>query len=124
MSSHDEGYLMVDHRASPGIPEEQARKMGYDPSQVGEGKVLEAAMKFCAHCQQPVVINPLRTRERAHCMACSGKYVCDNCAIEMRLPNYVHMPIKKIVDLVGSGKATAVQLGVRPLLLPTKPIEV
>ena len=29
------GYLFVDHRNSPGIPEDMARKMGYEPSLVG-----------------------------------------------------------------------------------------
>ena len=46
-----EGYLMVDHRASPGIPEDVARQIGMDPAQVKEGKLLEAATLTCSHCK-------------------------------------------------------------------------
>lgn len=90
--------------------------MGYEPSLVGEGKRLEAATLTCAHCNQIAVKNPLRTRERAYCMACSGGYICDLCDARRREPDYVHLPFRKIVDLVGAGKATAVSLGVRPIL--------
>ena len=45
--------LPVDHRASPGIPEDKARQMGYEPSLVGEGKLMEADILTCAHCNQP-----------------------------------------------------------------------
>lgn len=119
-----EGYLLIDHRASPGIPAGMARQMGYDPTLVGEGKLLEAAMMNCAHCNLPVIKNPLRTRERAHCMECAGAYICDGCDARRREPDYVHLPFKKIVDLVATGKATAVSLGVRPVLTPTKRKEI
>jgi len=114
------GYLMVDHRASPGIPADKARAMGLDPSLVGEGKMMEADTLFCAHCNTPVIINPLRTRARAHCMACSGAYICDLCDGERRRPDYQHLPFRQIVDLVATGEATPVRLGVRPLLVPTR----
>ena len=119
-----EGELFIDHRASPGIPPAMARQMGYDPSQVGEGKLFEAATLQCNHCNQIAVLNPLRARERAFCMACAGAYICDLCDAERRKPDYVHMPFKKIVELVGSGQATAVTLGVQPLLVPTKSKEI
>ena len=45
------GVLMVDHRASPGLPEDVARWAGYDPKQVGEGRVYEVATLHCSHCQ-------------------------------------------------------------------------
>lgn len=116
---------MLDHRASPGLTEAEARKMGYEPSLVGEGKMLEAAVLICAHCNQPVIKNPLRTRERYSCMECrshSGTpmYICDGCNVQRLQPNYVHTPFRKIVDLVGSGKATVARLGSNPLLIPTK----
>jgi hypothetical protein len=118
--SKNEGYLFVDHRASPGIPADKARQMGYDPAMVGEGRVLEAATLMCRHCNQPVVLNPLRTRERAFCMQCGGAYICDLCDAERRRPDYEHLPFRKVVDLVASGEAVALSLGVRPLLIPTK----
>jgi hypothetical protein len=119
-----EGELFVDHRASPGLPEDAARKMGYEPSQVGEGRLFEAATLMCHHCHQIAIKNPLRQRERAFCMACGGAYICDLCDAERRKPDYVHMPFRKIVDLVASGKATLVSLGIRPLLIPTAEKEI
>jgi len=114
-----EGELFVDHRASPGLPPGVARQMGYEPSQVGEGKLFEAATIMCLHCNRVIIKNPLRERERAFCMQCGGAYICDLCDDERRKADYVHMPFKKIVDLVATGKATVVSLGGRPLLIPT-----
>ena len=119
-----EGEIFLDHRASPGLTEEQARKMGYEPSLVSEGKLFEAATIQCVHCQQIAILNPLRMRERASCMACGGAYICDMCDDIRREPDYVHMPFRKIVDLVATGKATVVTLGARPLLIPTKEKEI
>jgi|SRR5215831_2825020 len=114
------GYLFVDHRASPGIPEDMARKMGYDPGLVGEGKLFEGDVLHCAHCNQPYIKNHLRTRERYYCMGCSGDYICDMCNHERLQPGYVHLPFRKIKELVGAGDAVAVRLGSNPLLIPTK----
>jgi len=122
--SSKEGELFVDHRASPGLPEKLARQMGYEPSLVGEGKLLEAATLMCEHCHQIAIKNPLRSRERFSCMECGGAYICDLCNVERLRPDYVHTPFKRIVDLVATGKATAVCLGVRPLLVPTKGKEI
>ena len=114
------GYLFVDHRSSPGIPESMARKMGYDPHLTGEGKLYEADTQTCAHCNTPVILNPERKRARNYCMACSGEYICDLCDAERRKPDYKHLPFRKIRDLVGAGEATAVTLGVRPVLISKK----
>lgn len=84
-----EGELFVDHRASPGLTDEQAIKLGYAPGILGEGKVFEAPTMGCNHCGTVVVINPKRTRDRDWCSQCD-MYVCDNCALERRLPGYVH----------------------------------
>lgn len=98
-SSH-EGYLMVDHRASPGLPEDIARASGYDPQFCKEGKLFEAASLTCSHCKISVVKNPLRQRERATCFKCGWHYVCDFCAAEMREPDYNHTPYEKVVAAV------------------------
>lgn len=100
-----EGYLFVDHRASPGIPEEVALKMGLDPRTVKEGAVLEAATLRCVHCPTPSVIikNPLRTRERGYCSQCDG-YVCDSCMVASKMPGYVHRNVEDVIDKVHSGK--------------------
>ena len=94
-----EGYLLVDHSASPGLPEDVARASGYDPAMVAEGKRFEAATLTCAHCKVTVVKSPLRTRERNYCMKCSGKYICDVCGFRATLPDYNHAPYEKYVDV-------------------------
>ena len=93
-----EGYLMVDHRASPGIPEDIARASGFDPKFCGEGKMFEAASLTCSHCKGVVVKNPLRTRERHFCVKCGGHYICDGCAFAAAQPDYVHAPFDKVID--------------------------
>lgn len=96
----DGGYLIIDHRNSPGLPEEVALAMGLDPKLVGAGKILEASTVTCAHCKGTVMKNPLRTRERTYCPKCrdtsdNARYVCDGCALEMRMPDYTHTPFEK-----------------------------
>jgi len=116
----NEGYLMVDHRASPGIPEDMALRLGYHPSQVAEGRLFESATYGCPHCGGTVVKNPLRTRERATCWKCSSN-VCDACAALMQEPDYVHTSVKQVVDLVQSGKYTLSGSMGRPILIPVTP---
>ena len=91
------GYLMVDHRASPGLPEDVARKMGYDITLTQEGKLFEADTLMCAHCPQVWFKNPLRDRARGHCFKCNS-YVCDICELNMRAADYVHKPRQKEID--------------------------
>lgn len=85
MTAFHEGYLMIDHRASPGTKE------------VPEGTLFESATMHCAHCGTVVIMNPSRKRERANCIQC-GKYVCDNCGIAMRDPNYIHVSYKQNIE--------------------------
>lgn len=99
---------MIDHRASPGLPEEVAHTTGLDPKYCAEGKLLEAATLTCSHCKAVVIKNPLRTRERASCVKCGNHYVCDFCAAEMAKPDYSHLPFEALVDL----EASFVQKGV------------
>lgn len=89
---------MVDHRASPGLPEDIARKVGYDPKLAGEGKVYEADTLTCAHCKGTVVKNPCRTRERHTCQKCDNRFICDGCAYFAAQPDYVHVPFFKLID--------------------------
>jgi hypothetical protein len=71
---------MVDHRASPGLPNNPL---------MGEGTFFEAKTNHCSHCGTVVIINPLRTRERSFCVSCN-KYICDNCGIASKLSGYIH----------------------------------
>lgn len=99
------GYLLVDHQASPGMTEAEARLAGYDPALVKEGKRLEIETFTCKHCRASVVPNPLRTRERGSCAKCNFHYVCDLCFANMQLPEYDHMPFERLVDLTKDGRA-------------------
>ena len=51
----DMGYLMIDHRASPGLPEDVARWAGYDVKLTSEGKLWETKTLCCSHCNACVV---------------------------------------------------------------------
>ena len=93
----NEGYIMIDHRASPGLSPDQARTLGYDPSHVSEGQLFETKTNHCSHCGTVVIMNPLRTRERSYCVSCN-KYICDNCGISMKLPDYVHKTYKQQLE--------------------------
>ncbi len=111
-----EGYLMIDHRGSPGLPEDLARGSGLDPAFCQEGKLFETASLTCSHCKTVVVKNPLRTRERHYCPKCDH-YICDICAFKASQPDYSHFPFEKFADLTIAGKSL-------PLWLPTpKPKE-
>lgn len=97
-----EGYIMVDHRASPGLPEDIARAAGYDPALCGEGKLYESATLTCSHCGTAFVKNLFRTRERAYCAMCDH-YICDFCDAQRHEPTYVHLPINKVADIAAEG---------------------
>lgn len=113
-----EGYLMVDHRASPGLPPEIARLAGYDPFFCQEGKVYESATLGCCHCGGAYVKNPFRTRERASCIKCEGRYVCDTCDAVRALPDYVHKSFDAIAEAVNSGRFVVTGTSSQPNLQP------
>jgi hypothetical protein len=115
------GYLMVDHRASPGLPEDVARWAGYDPKRSGEGKVYEIDTLACSHCPARVVPNIMRTRPRALCMECDntqGHYICDPCDYLRTQPGYVHKPFVQAVDEMRNAAAKTVMGSPTKLLMP------
>ncbi len=70
----------MDHRSTDGVPDEITRKQGLP---VGSGQGLFETPTFtCSHCPRIVVMNPKRTRERAHCKGCDH-YICDICGAIM-----------------------------------------
>lgn len=75
-----EGYLLIDHRNSPGITPEFIRDHKLDAPAVGAGKVLETALTVCHCCGGDVILNPNRSRPREWCMK-HDAYMCDNCAM-------------------------------------------
>jgi hypothetical protein len=67
-----EGYYAVDHRAVD-VPTCEGMPPG-----VRNGQMFETPTITCSHCQAVVIVNPLRTRERAYCGKCDH-YICDGC---------------------------------------------
>jgi hypothetical protein len=92
-----EGWLLLDHRASPGIPAEIARQIGLDPKLVAGGKKAEAATLSCSHCGGAWVKNPKRVRARDYCKKCDH-YICGGCAYLTTLPGYVHQRKEQRLD--------------------------
>ena len=110
-----EGEIMIDHRASPGLPAEMAQKLGLEPRQFGEGAVFEGAVLACIHCGGLQLKNPDRKRPRNFCMSCS-RYICDICAAVSKQAGYVHRNINEISDMVESGRYTASGSSSAPIL--------
>lgn len=96
-----EGYLQVDHRESPGVPETILHATGM-PVGAGRG-VFEAATITCAHCCRVMVRNPLRTRDRAWCSKCD-RYICDWCGAAMAKSGECR-DIERIVEELQSAAA-------------------
>src|SRR5215471_638169 len=78
-----EGYVIIDHRAGPGVPGEMARFVGLPEKELRGGQVFESATITCSHCCAVVILNPDRQRPRGYCRKCDH-YVCDKpeCALE------------------------------------------
>lgn len=77
-----EGYLMIDHRASPGIP--------------GLPALFESGIYICGHCQGTVLKHPMRKRERHACTKC-GTVICDGCAKVIAI-GHECVPMEKLID--------------------------
>ena len=113
-----EGYLYVDHRNSPGLPENVAIRVGYDPKLVREGQVYEAPTLGCAHCGAHVVMNPWRKRDRGWCSSCD-RYICDACDLARKL-GWEHHSIEQLADLLNTGRWTLSGNMSRPILTQTE----
>lgn len=87
-----EGYLMIDHRASPGLDGNFMRDIGLGGPSLPEGLLFESGIATCAHCNAIVVLQPLRTRARGHCAKCD-RYICDTPACHKDCT-----PFDKILD--------------------------
>jgi len=70
-----EGFLLIDHRESPGFDESVIqRSLPFVPA----NKLFQAATNTCMHCDAVVIRNPNRTRPRGHCRSCDY-FICDPC---------------------------------------------
>jgi hypothetical protein len=89
-----EGYLLVDHRDSPGITAGQAAKVGSELV-VGPGERLETPTYTCCGCTAVVIIRPDRSRLRTYCRQCDS-YMCDKCSLVAKVSGQ-HVPFSKFV---------------------------
>jgi len=103
-----EGYLMIDHRFSPGLTEAEAVAAGL-PKEAGKG-LYECPTFTCSHCERIVIMNPSRTRERGYCRKCDH-YVCDECEAK-RVATGVCRPYKAVVAeaLNAADRGTLIQM--------------
>lgn len=110
-----EGYLLIDHRNSPGVSDELAATVGI-PMRPGGGRGLfEAPTVTCSHCQVIVIVNPLRNRERAYCSKCDH-YICDKCGVVYAQTRQC-ITFKEIVETVQERAVLAQQRGT--IILPS-----
>ena len=94
LKSH-EGYMLIDHRNSPGVPD---NLMVADGLISGSGKGLfESATFTCSHCEAVVIMNPDRSRSRGYCPKCNH-YVCDACEQRRVASGYECKPFKAMVE--------------------------
>jgi hypothetical protein len=108
-----EGLATIDHRDSPGIPDSLAVPNGLP---VGTGKGFHELPTFsCSHCQAVVMMNPLRTRERAYCTGCD-RYLCDRCGAA-RAAGVQCKPFLQLIDEMQERDVRALQRG--SIILPT-----
>lgn len=109
LRSH-EGYLLVDLRESPGVPDsviQQAVAAGKVISGPTQGMV-EAATITCSHCQVQMIRNPGRVRARGYCPKCDH-YVCDGCEAA-RVASGVCRPLTQVFDVLQEQAARAENL--------------
>jgi hypothetical protein len=83
-----EGWLLVDHRACPGLADAPV--------------FFEAATITCSHCQRQVIRNPERTRARAYCPKCDH-YICDQCEAVRVASGGECKPFNRIIEEVQEG---------------------
>lgn len=73
----NEGELFID--AGPiGVPDNLIIPGVVACPIVKPNRIEEFPTYCCKHCNATVVMNPLRTRDRAYCPGCDH-YICDNC---------------------------------------------
>lgn len=93
-----EGYLLIDHTFSPGVPEGFAKSAGFDVPDVAGGMMYESAVVTCLHCNSNIILNPDRKRPRGYCAKCDG-YICDKSQCQECKPHVKTM--EKLQDFLG-----------------------
>src|SRR3989304_10579423 len=91
-----EGWLLMDNRESPGVSDALLRTLGAELPPGAGGGMFEAPTITCSHCQQVLILNPLRTRERAYCAKCDH-YLCDGCGAALAASGVCN-PFAQVID--------------------------
>lgn len=98
LKSHS-GYLIIDHKDSPGIdPQQVPKQLRSSTVAVGKGQVYEADIKQCTHCERGVILNIDRIRSRGYCPYCHH-YICDSCRKILDITGQC-VPFRKVLDKV------------------------
>ena len=92
-----EGYVMIDHRNSPGFTCDEAPGAYKAGIPVGAGAFFEGSTNTCSHCTAVVVMNPDRVRQRGYCYNCDH-FICDRCATTMKLTGVCYSFSRRIED--------------------------
>lgn len=71
---------------------------------VSGGAFIECPTYTCHHCQNVVIMNPLRTRSREYCPKCDH-FICDGCGLKRKLDGGDCLPLKKVMDELGNAAA-------------------
>lgn len=114
--NRNDGYMLIDHRASPGVPDELLQQAGL-PVAAGRG-LFEVSTMHCPHCGAHVMKNPERVRPREYCKTCNH-YICDHCHQARAQADYVHRTFDELTELVQSGRYTLAGTASAPILIPT-----
>lgn len=103
------GWLIIDHTNSPGIPDSMAPQVAAAGGVPVPGNTkVELDTWTCKHCHSIVLKNPDRTRPREVCRKCMA-VVCDRCILWCD-------PFEKVAEAIIEGKYHT--LGDSPLLVP------
>lgn len=114
LRSH-EGVFLMDHSASPGIPDAVLVAQGLPPG-VGQER-FESATFTCSHCEVIVVLNPDRSRSRGFCRKCEH-YVCDPCEAKRVLTGECY-PFKAMAqDFLERADKYGSEVFQSPLIIP------
>jgi hypothetical protein len=92
-----EGYVMVDHRESPGFTPQEAAQAGFRNLPVGKGTKFQGITYRCSHCEAQIVLE-IKNRDKSpgHCSKCD-RNLCKRCALVWKLTG-VCRPFNQIID--------------------------
>lgn len=116
LRSH-EGYMLVDHRESPGVPDELMLPAGF-PAGAGHG-LFESATFTCPYCNAVVVMNPDRSRPRNYDPK-TDHLICDGCEA-LCVSGVVLKTMQQLADEImgeAAKKPSTSEAFVSPIIIP------